>query len=312
MKGSNAVAVGDKQLRTPKYWPLWLGLALWWSAAKLPYPLLLKVGKLLGTLLHRFVPRRRHIAETNIKLCFPEQTPEQQAKLVKESFHSAGISLLETGMCWWSKKERFQPLCHIEGLEHFDAAMAQGKGVLLLSAHVTSLEIGGRLMTLHRPMHAVYKYHRNPLFEAIMRRGRKGYLSSVIERSDIRGMIKRLKAGETCWYALDQDFGRKNAVFAPFFNIPAATLLATSRIARMTGSPVVPFFPLRLADGSGYKLTILPALDNFPSGNDMVDTTRLNQLIEERVKQTPEQYLWQHRRFKTRPPGEAGVYKKES
>ena len=223
----------------------------------LPYRWQLGLGALLGKLMYLAIPRRRHIAETNIRLCFPELNETERHQLVKESFRATGISLFEVGLCWWGSEKKLRPLCHIEGLEHLEAARQTGKGVILFSAHFTCLEIGGRLLAQHTPFYVMYKYHRNPLFEAVMKDGRERRFLGAIERSDVRSMLKTLKAGHACWYALDQDFGTINAVFAPFFGIQAATLTSTSRIAKMTGAVVVPFFARRLEDGSGYQLTLL-------------------------------------------------------
>jgi len=276
----------------------------------LPYRWQLALGGLIGRLMYLAIPRRRHIAETNIRLCFPELSETEQQQLVRDSFRESGISLFEIGLSWWGNKRKLAALSHIDGLEHLQAAQQTGKGVILLSAHFTCLEIGGGILAQHSPFHAVYKYHRNPLFEAVMKKGRERHFLSAIERSDIRTMIRTLKQGDTCWYALDQDFGTINAVFAPFFGIKAATLTATSRIAKMTGAAVVPYFVHRLEDGSGYQLSLLPALENFPSGDAQADATLTNQLIETEVRKAPAQYLWMHRRFKSRPDGEDDVYRR--
>ncbi len=261
--------------------------------------------------MYYLVPRRRHIAETNIRLCFPELNAAEQHELVKKIFRSSGIFIVEIGAAWWSSDSKLSPLCHIEGMEHLDAAKQQGKGVILLSAHFTCLEIGGRLLHQHTPdFFAMYKYHRNPLVHYVMKYNRERGILGAIERSDILTLIRTLKAGNVCWYALDQDFGTFYAVFAPFFGIQTATLTATSRIAKITGAAVVPFFVRRLDDGSGYQLTFLPALEDFPSGDDLADATRTNALIEAEVRKAPDQYLWVHRRFKSRPEGEADVYRR--
>ncbi len=290
----------------PKYWGLWLWFGLLRLTCYLPYSTIIGLGRFLGSLMYYLIPRRRRISEVNIRLCFPELDKTAQDKLVKESFHSAGISMLEIAWSWWGAKQKLEHLCHIDGLEHLQAAKEQGKGVLLFSAHFTCLEMGGRLLALHTPFHVMYKPHRNPLFEAVMRDGRERQFESAIERDNIRTLIKTLKNGGTCWYALDQDFGYQNAVFAPFFGNQAATLVATSRIAKMTNCAVVPFFSRRREDGSGYQLTILPALENFPSSDDQADATLTNGLIEEEVRKSPAQYLWMHRRFKSQPGGEDG------
>ena len=290
----------------PRYWPLWLWFGLLRLCCYLPYRAILALGGFAGWVMHRFIPRRRHIAEINIRLCFPELDAAQQQQLVRESFRAAGISLFEIAWSWWGPRRKLEPLCHIDGLEQLRAAQQQGKGVLLFSAHFTCLEIGGRLLALHAPFHVMYKSHRNPLFEAVMRNGREQQFESAIDRNDIRLLIKTLKRGETCWYALDQDFGYQSAVFAPFFSNQAATLTATSRIAKMTGCAVIPFFTRRREDGSGYQLTLLPPLENFPSGDDLADATLTNGLIENEIRKAPTQYLWMHRRFKSQPGGENG------
>ena len=293
----------------PRFWPLWLGLALWWLVAQLPYRAQLLLGRLLGDLMYLTLARRRHIARVNLGLCFPELDATSRHRLLRETFRSSGISLLETATAWWGRDAMLAPLNHVEGLEHLDAAQADGKGVILLSAHFTCLEIGGRLLSQHRDFHVVYKYHRNPLFERVMKHGRERHFEEAIERSDIRSMIKVLKKGHNCWFALDQDFGYQNAVFAPFMGMPAATLTSTSRIARLTGCAVVPFFVRRLPGAQGYQLSLLPALENFPSGDDLADATRTNALIEAEIRKAPAQYLWVHRRFKSRPEGAADVYR---
>lgn len=293
-----------------RYWLLWLGLGVLRLSCFLPYRAILMLGSATGDLMYWLLPRRRHIAAVNLHLCFPELNPEQQRALLRQNFRSTGISLFEIAWCWWGAQHKLEPLCHIEGLEHLHAAQAQGRGVLLFSAHFTCLEIGGRLLALHIPFHVMYKPHRNPLFEAVMRGSRERQFERAIDRNDIRDLIRTLKQGHRCWYALDQDFGTINAVFAPFFNVPAATLTATSRIAKMTDCAVVPFFVRRLENGSGYQLTIQPALDHFPAGDDLADATRTNALIEAEVRKAPAQYLWTHRRFKSRPPGEPYVYRR--
>jgi len=292
----------------PKFWPTWLALGFMWLLTRLPYSVLLPLGSLLGAVLHQFSRKRRHITNTNIALVFPELSEAERTKLSRRVFRSVGISLLETPLSWWGAEKKLAPLCEIEGLEHLQQAMSEGKGVILLSAHFTCLEIGGRLLSLHHPFAVMYKRHRNPLFEALMKHSRELHFETAIQRHDVRGMVRTLKQGLACWYAPDQDFGPKHSLFAPFMGIPAATIGAPMRLAKMSGAKVVPFFPLRRKDGKGYQLTILPALENFPGGDDVADATRINAIIEGHIRHAPEQYLWLHRRFKTRPPGEAGVY----
>jgi KDO2-lipid IV(A) lauroyltransferase len=215
---------------------------------------------------------------------------------------------VETALSWWGSDRRLKPLAAITGLEHLEAALRQGRGAILLSAHFTTLEIGGRLLALHAPFHVLYRDHRNPVIEALQRHARRRRFEKAIPRGDLRGMLASLKQNRPVWYAPDQDFGRDNSVFVPFFGVPAATLTATSRLARLSGAPVVPFFPRRLPGARGYELTLLPALENFPGVDIEQDARRLTGLVEACIRQQPEQYLWVHRRFKTRPPGEPPVY----
>jgi KDO2-lipid IV(A) lauroyltransferase len=287
---------------------MWSALGLLRCAVALPYRWQLTLGAALGRLLFYVLPSRRRVALTNLQLAFPELDPAAREKLVRRVFRSTGISLFESGLSWWGARSRLERLCHVEGLHHLERALAAGNGVILLSGHMTCLEIGGRLLSLHQPFQVMYKRQGDPLFEAVLKRSRERHYRRAVQRHDVRGMLRGLKANMVCWYAPDQDFGRKNAVFAPFFGIPTATVTATSRFAAMSGAAVVPFFPRRREDGSGYDLTILPALENFPSGDEQADTARINATIEAAVRRAPDQYLWVHRRFRTRPAGETPPY----
>jgi KDO2-lipid IV(A) lauroyltransferase len=289
-------------------WPVWLGLACGWLLAQAPYRLQMTTGSLLGRLAYRLAGRRRHIAETNIRLCFPELSASEQQQLVKANFISLGRGIVETAMSWWTPDNKLSRLAHVAGLEHLDAALTHGKGVILLSAHFVNLEIGGRLLALHRPFHVLYREHKNAAFETVMRRAREHHFEKAISRDDMRGMIRSLKQNMPVWYAPDQNYGRENSVFVTFFGQTAATITATSRLARMTGARVVPFFQHRLNNGEGYQLELLPALEDFPGDDEAVDCQRINDLIETVVRRYPEQYLWVHRRFKTQPEGAASVY----
>lgn len=286
----------------------WLGLALLWLLVRLPYSVLLKLGTPLGALMYRFARKRRHIAETNIALVFPELDDIAREQLVRRTFRSVGISFLETPLAWWGSRKKLLPLTHIEGLEHLHTALAEGHGAILLTAHFTCLELGARLLGLRHPYSVMYKRHRNIPFEIMMQHNIKLHFQAAIERHDVRGMVRALKKNRACWYAPDQDFGPVHSLFAPFMGIAAATLEAPMRLSKMSGAKIVPFFPIRREDGSGYQITILPALDNFPSGDDLHDATRINAVIEQQIRRAPDQYLWLHRRFKTRPEGEPGLY----
>jgi KDO2-lipid IV(A) lauroyltransferase len=286
----------------------WVAAGVLWSLTRLPYGAQLRVGRVLGRLLGRLAPQRRHIARTNLALCFPACSESERDRMLDAHLTSLGIALVETALAWWGTSRQLEGLLSIHGLEHLEAALRHGKGAILLSAHFTTLEIGGRLLALHAPFHVLYRSHKNAVIERLQRSARRRHFEKAIARDDLRGMLASLKQNRPVWYAPDQDFGRANSLFVPFFGIPAATLTATSRLARLSGAPVVPFFPRRLPRGRGYELTLLPALQGFPGKDIEQDTRRIMGLIEERVRQQPDQYLWVHRRFKTRPPGQARVY----
>jgi len=297
----------------PRFWPLWLGFGLLWLVVQLPYPLLLRLGRGLGALMLLGARSRRQIAARNLELCFPELPAATRERLLRENFASSGIAFFEMAMSWWWPRARLARLAHVEGLEHLQAAQREGQGVILMSLHFTTLEIGAALLGQRHTIDGMYREHKNLLFDFIQRRGRERHNpdASAIEREDVRAMLKVLRAGRAIWYAPDQDYGRKQSIFVPLFGIPAATVTATSKFARLGKARVVPFTQQRLADGSGYRLVIHPPLADFPGESEAADCLRINRWIEQAVRACPEQYLWAHRRFKTRPEGEPGLYRQE-
>jgi KDO2-lipid IV(A) lauroyltransferase len=286
----------------------WLAAGLLWGVTRLPFVWQLAIGRMLGRVSLALAKDRRGIALTNLALCFPELTEGERRRLLEAHFASLGIGLVETALSWWGSDRRLRKLATLTGLEHLQAALRQGRGAILLSAHFTTLEIGGRLLSLHAPFHVLYRSHKNPVIETLQRGARRRRFEKAISRDDLRGMLASLKQNRPVWYAPDQDFGSENSVFVPFFGIPAATLTATSRLARVSGAPVVPFFQRRLPGARGYELTLLAALEGFPGEDVEQDTRRITNLIEARIRLQPEQYLWVHRRFKTRPAGEPPMY----
>ncbi|NMX73074.1 lipid A biosynthesis lauroyl acyltransferase [Pseudomonas sp. WS 5532] len=294
----------------PRFWLLWLGLGLLWLITQLPYRALLTIGRLLGAGMYRVAADRRRIAARNLELCFPEKSAKERKRLLKENFATTGIAFFEMAMSWWWPKSRLARLAHVEGLEHLKQAHLDGKGVILMALHFTTLEIGAALLGQKHTIDGMYREHGNPLFDFIQRRGRERHNldSLAVERDDVRGMLKLLRSGRAIWYAPDQDYGAKQSIFVPLFGIQAATVTATSKFARLGKALVMPFTQERLADGSGYRLVIHPPLTDFPGESDEVDCLRINQWVEASVRECPEQYLWTHRRFKSRPPGEAKLY----
>lgn len=275
----------------------------------LPYRVILALGSGIGRAGYRFAGDRRRIAETNLALCFPEKDAAWHDKVLRQHFQSLGISLLEIPLGWWGSDQKLGGLVHIEGLQHLQQAKAGGKGVLLLSAHFTCLEIGGRLLAMYSPFHVMYRRDNNPVMEKVISGQRRRLFQRAIPRDSVRDMIRSLKGGNAVWYAPDQNTARKESVFVGFFGHVASTNSATARLAKLTGAPVVPFKAVRKRDGSGYELLLEAPLADFPGGDLEADTQRINDIIESWVRQDPEQYLWIHRRFRTRPnKGDPPVY----
>ena len=294
----------------PRFWLLWLGLGLLWLIAQLPYPILLRLGRAVGWLLYRFGKDRRAIARRNLELAFPHLSEAEQTRLLKENFASMGIAFFEMAMSWWWAKPRLAKLAQVEGLEHLQRAQAEGQGVILMALHFTTLEIGASLLGQLHTIDGMYREHDNAVFDFVQRRGRERHNqdATAVEREDVRTMLKVLRAGRAIWYAPDQDYGRRQSLFVPLFGVLAATVTATTKFARLGRALVVPFTQERLADGSGYRLVIHPPLENFPGESEEADCLRLNRWVEEKLREHPEQYLWCHRRYKTRPEGEPKLY----
>ena len=294
----------------PRFWGLWLGLGLLWLLVQLPYKVLLGLGRALGALMYRVAGERRRVAARNLELCFPELSHDERQRLLKENFASTGIAFFEMAMSWWWPQARLARLAHIEGIEHLQAAQRQGQGAILMAVHFTTLEIGAALLGQRHTIDGMYREHGNPLFDFIQRSGRERHNldSLAVEREDVRGMLKLLRKGRAIWYAPDQDYGAKQSVFVPLFGIPAATVTATTKFARLGKAQVIPFTQRRLEDGSGYRLVVHPPLVDFPGESEEADCLRINQWVEGVLRECPEQYLWAHRRFKSRPPGEPKLY----
>lgn len=288
-------------IASPRYWPTWMGLLLLWLTAKfLPYAAAVWLGRQMGRLGYKLAARRRHIAEVNLALCFPDMEDAQRDQLVMRHFESLGIGLLMTGFAWWSSDKKLQHLLHIEGLEHLEACLNQGRGAILLGSHFTDLELSGRLFILCHPTAVMYRRHENPVIEWAFSRNRQRNFIAAIPREDIRQTIRTLKKNHPVWYAPDQSFIGPNSTLVPFFGVTASTNTGTSRLAKISKAPVLMFNCYRLPNSQGFRLIFQPPLENFPSKDLQADAARINGLIEEAVRNAPEQYLWTHRRFKKR------------
>lgn len=290
-------AQSEGALLAPRYWPTWLALGLLRALEPLPVSVLMWIGRRIGDLAVLLPLKFVRIARRNLELCFPETSAAERERLLREHFRSVGVGIFETMISWWSSPQRISKLTQLEGAEHLQAALAHGRGAILLSAHFTPLELGGRVLCDRMALNIMYRPTRNPVLERFLIRNRSARAKRAIKRDDVRTLVTALRNNEPVWYAPDQSYRKKGAEMVPFFGIPAATNTATSRLARMTGAAVLPYFPERLPNGR-YRMVIHPMLDNFPSDDPIADAKRFNELVEDQVRKTPEQYLWLHRRFK--------------
>lgn len=292
----------------PRHWGTWLLLGVFKLVALMPMRWSFGLGALLGKLFYCFAATRRKIARVNVALCFPALSDAEQDVLVRKILHSVAVGFIETTICLWGQKDKIQGRYVVTGLDILEKIAAKGQGILLVGAHYTTIEIAGLVMGWHFPCDMVYRRDdKNEVLAYAMARAREAYSGECIARDNTRHLVKNLRRGRCVWYAPDQDFGAQDIVFAPFFGVQTATLTATSRLAKIGRAQVVPFVHYRDADGI-YHVEIKPPLDNFPSGDDVLDATRINAGIEAAVRRYPEQYLWVHRRFKTRPEGEPPLY----
>uniref|UniRef100_A0A486XQ14 Lipid A biosynthesis acyltransferase n=1 Tax=Rheinheimera sp. BAL341 TaxID=1708203 RepID=A0A486XQ14_9GAMM len=295
----------------PNYWLLWLGAALLWLISWLPYSILMWLGQSFGRLLYRTLKSRAKVARRNIELCFPDMPAGQRENLVKRNFEETGKALFDTVIGWWWPNWRIKKLAHFAGYQHIQAALAEGKGVLLLAAHFLHLEAAGRVFGLTHPSVGFYRPHNNPLMDYLQYHGRNRSNKYMIGKRDVKGLIAALNQQEVCFYLPDQDYGRNRAEFVPFFAVPdAATTTGTLLFANAANCVVLPIITSRLAHGKGYQVEILPRFDPFPTGDNKADVSTVNNWVEQAVLKHPEQYMWLHRRFKTRPDANApSLYK---
>jgi len=284
-------------LYLPRYWATWAGLGVLRLIEMLPFALQRQAGAALGLLIRRLPLAYVRIARRNIELCMPALSPRAQSDLVDRHCAALGMGLCETANTWWSSDRRVSAQAEIQGMDHLRAALAKGRGAIMIGGHFTTIEIATRILGTVVPLNVVYRPTKNELLSHTMvscfaRNGKP------IAHDDIRAMIRALKRNEVVWYAPDQSYRNKGAAMVKFFGIPAATTTATSRLARISGAAVLTYFPERLPGNRGYRVVIGPALENFPCEDPVCDVQRFNDLLEAQIRRVPEQYLWVHRRFK--------------
>ena len=285
-------------------------IGLLWLLHFLPLRMLAALGQGLGAVLWRLARSRRRIALRNLALCFPEKSAAQREQLAREHFGWMGRSILERGLLWFASPERLLRLIRVEG----DISLAEqgGAKIMWMIPHFVGLDIAGPGLMLNQKAPVIFVYQRqsNAVFDARMRAGRSrfGKTESVDRQEGIRPVLRLIREGFGFVNASDMDFGRKDSAFVPFFGIPTCTLLAPSKIAGSMGMRVAPLVVTFLPGGQGYRLQVWQAPPGYPSGDLEADATQMNAWLEARIRENPAQYLWVHKRFKTRPEGEASLY----
>ncbi len=297
----------------PKYWGIWLLFALFLPLIYLPLRIQFKLGKSLGKLFFQVAKRRQKDTLVNLKLAFPEYDEQQRYHMAEQVFINAGIGLFES-LCAWFRPDVFTRQVTMSGLQHVINAQKQGKTVLLLGAHYTMLDLGGRLVSMFIPVDIVYRPQNNPLLEWFIYNARIRIFNEQISYHDMRHLAKNIKNGHIIWYTPDQDFGLKQGVMADFFGVSAATLTAQRRLAKMgdkQNPPAVVMIHFYRETGVDivkgkrphYHIRFTSVLDNYPSDNEYTDAHRVNHLLETLIRIDPTQYMWFHRRYKTQPEG---------
>ncbi len=285
-----------------RHLPAWLGVAAGTLIAHLPWCFYRPLSWIIARLMRLLMRRRGHIARTNIRLCFPELSAVGQESLWLRNFDSTAFSLFEFLRGWWGPLSRREQNTQIAGYDNLLAAKQLGKGVLLISPHLTTLEIANQILGNRIGMAAMYRPMKSPVLEWSIKQGRLRHGQAMFARDELRPALRYLKSGGIIWLAPDQETRRGDSVFVPFFGRPAWSLTSVHQMAKLTGAAILPFFHERLPEG-GYRLEIQPALSDFPSEDAGQDTARVMAAFEAIIRRCPEQYLWMHARFKRQPDG---------
>jgi len=285
-----------------------IGIFVLWLLHFLPLPVLAPIGQGMGMLAYALIGKRRRIARTNLRLCFPELSAAEREQLLRRHFRAFGRALLESSIAWWSSPERLRRVVRLEGTEHVDAVKAQA--AIAFVPHFVGIELEGMRMSLDYQGAAVYVKQKDPYVDTFLKRRRERFPGSrmILRQEGVKAIVSAFRSGRALQLSPDMDLGARDSIFVPFFGVQAATVPALPRIARLAGARIVPLVIRQLPWGRGYVASFYPPWENFPTGNVMEDTRRMNAFLEERIREMPEQYLWTHRRFKTRPPGETPVY----
>ncbi|WP_350304411.1 Kdo(2)-lipid IV(A) acyltransferase [Photorhabdus viridis] len=299
----------QRSLLHPRYWLTWFGISLLYLLVLLPYPIIYWIGTRLGRFSMRFLKKRARVAERNLELCFPDMPQEKRNELLIKNFESVGMGVFETGMAWFWPDWRVERWFKVTGRENIQKIQAREQGIIVIGIHFLTLELGARILGLLNPGIGVYRPNDNPVMDWLQTWGRLRSNKCMLDRKDVKGMIRCLKNGEIVWYAPDHDYGPRNSVFAPLFAVEhVATTTGTSILVRLSDPAMIPFTPRRLPDGKGYELIIQPAVNGFPKDDEVKAAAFMNKVVEQEILQAPDQYMWLHRRFKTRPDGHPSLY----
>ena len=285
-----------------------LAVGIVWLLHFLPLAIFARIGSGLGGLLYFFARERRNVCLTNLARCFPQMPEAERVAIAKAHFRAFGRTVLERSILWWAPREEILRLVRVTGLERI--LELKGQPLILLAPHFVGLDAGCTRLICEIDMAGIYARQKHPLIDALLLAGRTrfGHQRAIPRQDGVRPAIATVREGIPFYYLPDQDYGARDTIFVPFFGVPAATITGLSRMAKLTGARVLPCVTRMLPGGEGYELTCYPAWEGFPSGDDARDARRLNEFIEERVREMPDQYFWTHKRFKTRPPGEAKWY----
>jgi len=296
----------------PRYWNGWLGYAVLRLVSMLPLPLIAMIGFGIGELSYLLLASRREVAQRNVDVCFPELDIRKRRRLVRRHFHALGQAVLSTATAWFASEGRLRRMVKTRNAEVFQQAYKSNKNIILLIPHFISVEIGGVFLSIDHKMVDIYQRLRSELFDVVAYQQRGRFNLELIEmREGLRGAIRKVKKGVPFHYLPDQDTGLANGAFVPFFGIQTATMTTLGRLANITSSIVIPCITHQLGWGRGFEVIFQPPLENFPTGEGPeADARRMNEAIEKAILilEAPEQYFWVHKRFKTRPPGEADFY----
>lgn len=293
----------------PRYWGTLIITSVMYLLSLLPFKVQLALGRHIGRLAMRLMRKRQVMIRRNLELCFPHMEKCQREAILKDNIDNTGIALFETAMAWFWSDKRVNKHVTIKGMEHLEALEKSGKGALMLAVHSMNLELGARAFGIKKSGTGVYRPNNNPCFDYFQYKGRSRSNRTLIDRKNVKAMLEALKTGERVWYAPDHDYGNRRSTFAPLFAVKnACTTTGTSLLVDSTDCAIVPFTMVRGKDGH-YTLTISAPVEGFPKEDHQRAAAFVNQIVETSIMASPSQYMWLHRRFKTRPEGEDCLYK---